>query len=308
MKELKKIVIALSGFFVCILLVDFGVGRFFDYMMTQMPPDGERVAKSYHSFKEVDAECVIIGSSRAETGYVSTMLMDSLDMSVFNCGGDGQDFFYGNTLINCLLDRYSPKMIIWDFKETQLGGNDDENLSLIYPYYYENEHIRKVLDEKEGVLFKYMIWCNAYRYNATAGRILRAVYTPLSTSQNTYGFGPRQVSASALTLVPKDKVIEEGELNAKKVAAFEATAKRVAEVGCQLYIVISPMFNDYNEDNCYTRETRALCERNGAIFIDDSHMDGFKHNADYAYDTYHLNVNGAKVFTEKLIEQIRNLR
>lgn len=307
MKEYKKILLSLTGFIFIFLLIDFCVGFFFDRMIDKMPPDGERVAKSYHSLTKVNADLVVIGSSRAETAYVSTMLMDSLNMSVYNCGGDGQDFFYCNTLINCILDRYTPKIIIWDFKERQLGGADDENLSLIYPYYWKNTYIRCVLDDHEGPMFKPLMLCNAYRYNATAGRILRSVYSPKKSAQNTLGFGPRPVKNTSVKIIPNDFEITDDGLSEKKVMCFIETVQRATKQGCQIYVVISPMFNDYNQDNFYTRETKKICEENGAVFLDYSHLEGFIHNTDFAYDNYHLNITGATLFTEKLIVELKEI-
>jgi len=38
--------------------------------------------------------------------------------------------------------------------------------------------------------------------------------------------------------------------------------------------------------------------------IDDSHLKGFIHNNELIYDDYHLNCNGAELFTKELANQI----
>lgn len=307
MKEFKKIIIAIVGFIVCFLVVDFGVGKFFDWAMTKMPSEGERVAKSYYSLNKVTDDIIIVGSSRAETGYNSMILMDSLqNYNVFNCGGDDQGFFYTNLLVNSILDRYSPKCILWDFREDELGGKPIENLSLVYPHYWKNEYIRKELDLIEGSQFKFLMWINAYRYNATAGRILRSQVNYNKKSPSTYGFMGKDAKLNTMRIIPKDFEIKNGKLDSVKVRKFKATAMRMKECGCKLVVIVSPMYNDYNQDNVYTRETEKICNDKDIMFIDDSHMDGFVHNNEFAYDNYHLNVKGANVFTRRLIGQIKN--
>ena len=307
MKEFKKIALVLIGFCACFLLLDFGVGKFFDWAIKQMPSEGERVAKSYYSLNKVKDDIIIVGSSRAETGYNSMILMDSLqNLSVFNSGGDSQGFFYVNILVNSILDRYTPKVIIWDFKERELGGMSNENLSLVYPYYKQSTYIKEILNDMQGRSFKYKMRVNAYRYNATAGRILRSIFSSNTNFYGTRGYGPRKVTEASMTIFPRDFKIENGTLNKKKVDAFLATVKRINECGSKLIVVISPMYNDYNQENFYTSETLRICKENGALFIDDSHLDGFIHNNDYTFDNYHLNENGANEFTKRLVGQIKD--
>ena len=76
MKELKKILIAFAGFIVCFMILDFGVGRFFDWAIKQMPSEGERVAKSEDVINKVKANFIVIGSSRAEAHYDSKVIKE----------------------------------------------------------------------------------------------------------------------------------------------------------------------------------------------------------------------------------------
>lgn len=305
-REIQKIAVTITATIIAFWLLDFGIGKFFDTIISHMPPDGERVAKSYFALHRVNADMLIIGSSRAETAYDSRILMDSLpELSVYNCGGDAQEFYYCNTLINCILDRYTPKVIVWDFKERQLGIPPKENLSLIYPYYWTNSYIRQVLDRHEGSSFKYIMHLNTYRYNATAGRILRSVFASQTAAQSsTLGFDGRPVNRR-ITLTPKDFKITDGELDPDIVREFKATVRRIKHAGCKLFIVISPMYDEYNQDNFYTRETSQLCQELGITFIDDSHLEGFTHNKEYAFDNYHININGAEVFTRHFASQLK---
>ena len=305
MKKHYKRLFYVFLFVLIVVLMDLCVGVFFDAKLNELPDEGERIAKTNYSINKVDSDIIIIGSSRAETGYNSKLLMEHLPgYSVYNCGGDGQGFFYCNTLINTILDRHVPKYIIWDFKTKELGGPSDENLSLLYPF-YRNSTVRKAINKKEGFKSQILLKSNTYRYNATAGRILRAIYAPSSNLQNTYGFGARPVHAENINLKPHDFVLDSLDLNEEKIHLFTQTLHRANDLGCKIIVVISPMYNIYNYDNIYSRMVQKLCETYGTVFFDDSHIEGFVHNNDYAYDDNHLNVVGANIFTVYLSKQLK---
>ena len=70
--------------------------------------------------EKVDADVVVIGSSKASHHYVPQMLEDSLGLTAYNCGQGGCFFLYQNCIINMILDRYTPKMILWDIQPGRL--------------------------------------------------------------------------------------------------------------------------------------------------------------------------------------------
>lgn len=292
-----------------VVVLDFLIGLFFDGLIKRLPSEGERVAKSYYAFHNVDSDIVIIGSSRAETTYDCEIIMDSLPgYTVYNCGADGQRLIYCNTLINSVLDRYTPKCIVWDVAVGQIGGGDYENLSLVFPFYRENKNVKMAVDEMEGKSFKFSILFNAYRYNATAGRILRAYFFTPKPAANSYGFLPRRQTDNSRILVPEDFTISDnGSCDEKYVEMVNTTLDRANKLGCKMILVISPMYDDFNSDNIYSRKWNELCEMNNAVFIDDSHLEGFVHNNQYAYDRAHVNYEGAEVFSGIFAQQLKNI-
>lgn len=305
-REILAIVKSCLFIAVLVFALDFLVGVVFDNLIKRLPAEGERVAKSYYAFHKVNSDVIIIGSSRAETTYDCEILMDSLPgYSVFNCGGDGQKLVYCSTLINSLLDRYTPNLIVWDVSVGQTGGQDYENLSLIYPYYKEDKNVKNAVDDMEGSSFKYKVLLNSYRYNATAGRILRAYFMKNKPTGSKYGFVPRRTADNTRTLEPKDFTISEDDpFNEKNIEYFRTTLERADRLGCKVVMVISPMYNDFNQDNKHSRKMKELCDTYNAVFIDDSHLEGFIHNNDYAYDRVHVNAKGAEVFSKVFAHQL----
>lgn len=302
MKEFKKIIFAIVGFVVCFLVFDFGVGRFFDWAMTKMPSEGERVAKSDYVINKVEADFIVIGSSRAEAHYDSKVIQDAFpEYSVFNCGVDGQLFNYINTAFNSIMDRYSPKVVVWDFQLKDLVDDTPENMSLLYPYYYQNENVRKVLDDQDATL-KYIIWNSCYRYNGTAGRILRAMRM---SERNKMGFLSHQSSDKSRKFKPEkvgwsDKI----QLNQSRVEALESTLKRANEKGIKVVLCISPYLSKFTGVHPTIQELHRLSEKYSIQFVDMSQLEGFVGDTGYWYDGGHLDAEGAEVFTGELVRNM----
>lgn len=303
-KEIAKICKFLVALFASVLLIDFCVGLIFDSLLAKLPCEGERVAKSNFVLTKVNSDIVIIGSSRAECHYDSKMIQDSMQSkTVFNCGVDGQLFFYEVAVFNSILDRYTPDLIIWDIQNDELKKSDQpENLGLLYPYYHNNEGVRQYLDEREPKL-KYMIWLNAYRYNATGSRILRSLNLHDS---NLMGFIGRQSSDNTRKIEHKTIRQTETPLDKDKINLFKRAIDRVKAKGIRLVVVQSPYYYKFDGESSTNKMVRNICSEKGVQFIDDSQLPIFVGNYDLIYDAGHLRIEGARLFTEILLEQLRS--
>lgn len=301
MKEFKNIAIALVGFCVCFLVLDFGVGKFFDWTIKQMPSEGERVAKSEYVINKVDADFLVIGSSRAEAHYDSKVIKEAFpDYSVFNCGVDGQLFYYANTAFNCIMDRYTPKVVVWDFQLKDLVEDEPENLSLIYPYYHQNKTVKAVLDEQDATL-KYILWNNSYRYNGTASRILRAMRM---SESNTMGYLAHPTADVSRKFKVHDVVLKNQLALGNKIKCLDSTLYRANEKGIKVVLCISPMYNKIVGESGTIKCLRELSEKYDMQFVDASQLEEFIHSDKYWYDAGHLNAEGATGFTRKMLELI----
>lgn len=303
-KEISKILKIIAALIVCVLLIDFCVGCIFDSLLDKLPSEGERVAKSNYVITKVKSDVVIIGSSRAECHYDSKLIQDSMQgKTIFNCGVDGQLFFYEVAVLNSILDRYTPYLIIWDIQNDELmQTNQPENLGLLYPYYKKIESVRKFMNERDPLL-KYMIWLNAYRYNATGSRILRSLNLHDS---NLMGFIGRQSSDN--TRIIEHKTIRQTEtpLDKDKIELFKRAIDRAKTKGTRLVIVQSPYYYKFDGESSTIKMVKEICSERGGQFIDDSQLPVFVGNNNLIYDAGHLRIEGARIFTEILLEQLRS--
>ena len=299
-----KTIMTITALLVCVLVMDFGVGKVFDSLMYRMSNEGDKVARSNYAINTVNSEIIIVGSSRAECHYNSRMMQDAnLGGAVYNCGVDGSLFFYHITVINSILNRYTPKVIIWDMQLWDLEKDKQpENLGLLYPYYWKNEYIRKLLNEQEPDL-KFKIWLNVYRYNATGSRILRSLR---SSQSNQLGFLSLSSNASLNKVDTKTSGLKQLPLEERKIQLFEETIQRFVSSGVRIVIAHSPYCDEYKGKTSTTACIEETCSKYGVEFINDSQLPEFVGRTEYVYDAVHLNGEGANLFTSILIKQLNH--
>lgn len=303
MKQVKRIIIALVAFAGCFLILDIAIWLWLDHVRHNLPMDGERTAKAEYVINKVNTDIVIIGSSRAQAHYDTYVFRDSFpNLSIFNCGGDGQKFWYCEIVTNCILNRYSPKLIIWDFNLNDLEPLD-ENLSLLYPYFKENNYIRNRLLEHDPLL-KYKLWLNTYRYNGSGSRILTASRLPKDFGKDRLGYSGHK-PLKTISMVFGDLHYNYIAPDSNKVEQLEQTIRKAQEKGVKLVFTISPVVNKITGENSTIEILRGLCSKYNIPLIDDSQLDGFVGNPNQGYDSNHLNSEAAALFTRTLISQIK---
>lgn len=122
---MKRFVVNILVFFAIVASVDVVVGKIFGNMQASMAKG--RTGVEYHVCKTLDEDVLIMGSSRASHHYVPQILEDSLGLSCFNGGQDGNGIVmqYGRWKI--LSEHKVPKLIIYDIEPSfDMVENDNE--------------------------------------------------------------------------------------------------------------------------------------------------------------------------------------
>ena len=145
-------------------LLDFGLGKIFGYLTVHAT--GGYTKQDNFISDEVDANILIFGSSRAAHHYVPSILSDSLDMSCYNCGLDGNGIIYGYGKLKTITARYYPKIVILDIQPTfDLFTNDNcKYLAPLRPYYQYPGVDSLFWDINPSERWKMM--SNSYRFNS----------------------------------------------------------------------------------------------------------------------------------------------
>ena len=261
--------------------------------------------QSNHAFNETRAKALIFGSSRANHHYIPGILEDSLELSCFNAGRDGQGIFYSLALQRAILGRYKPELMILDLNLNEFLEDSEsyDRLSALLPYLKNHPEIKDIVRLKSRTESIRMI-SQVYPFNGTlltlvanlplfAGKTKKAPdgYLPL------YGSMEGRNPGTGITGHPADPV---------KVKCFEEFLENAAENGIRLVVAVSPYYADF-QDPLTPGFPEELCLKYGAVFLDYSREKEFLDHPGLFADVFHLNDAGANRFTEKLAMDLKNV-
>jgi len=140
-RMLKKLFINFLLVAAVVAVLDIALGRLLRHFYFK-ETSGLHYRTTY-SMEKTEADILIFGSSRANHHYVPEVFTDSLGLSFYNTGRDGNGIFYQAALLKSVLKRYTPKLIILDYAgDFGKGRQVYDNLSSLLPYYENHPEIR----------------------------------------------------------------------------------------------------------------------------------------------------------------------
>lgn len=301
-KLFTKISIVLALLAVCDVLA----GMVLDWLRDHSP-DG-RYYKTKYSLEACNEDVIVIGSSRGEINYVSQIIEDSLGLSCWNASRGGQGTPYFRAIQEGVLTRYTPKMVILNIDDNDLETPPNyEHAGVLRPFYQNHPEIRPILDKTstfEWLLMKSRL----YAYNSSYYYLIRPYFIQgLDGKTSDKGWKPRLDKMS--TEISKDIEPEPNKvpLDPESVALFDTLINKFQQRGCKVFLVVSPNYGrtvSASSSIEYLRKTSR--ERNTPLFV-YSNDTAFITKPGLFVDPDHLNVEGAQIFTQHLIRQIKPL-
>lgn len=305
MKSYTKLLIKAVVFAICLVIVD-NIGGWLFASIRKATFNRHPESLSFKTQYMVDrcaSDIVIVGSSTAAHAFIPSIIEDSTGMTAHNCAMDGHFFIYQNECINLLLDRYQPKVIIWDLNEHFLSTSrqlEFQAINDLYPYYSNRESTRLLIDGKDK-WSRYSSFSRLYRYNSTLSDV---VYEIISPRHFPDGYVPIETSGYSF---PKLGTCQDGinEIDNKKKDLLKATLLRCKNLGVHLIFVITPKYsddtyllaNDFVDMSDMLHSEQAELLNYHGIFSSDPSL--FK-------DVNHLNDNGARKFMKKFVPELNN--
>lgn len=306
-KGLFRFCVAVLIVLVSVAVVDVAVGKVMDWMIPKISNQGD-TGKTYYSLNDVNTPVVIVGSSRAAHHYVTEMIEDSLHMPAYNVARDGCFFSYNSCVINSILDRYTPELIIWENGTDYLYDDISDPLESVYPYYDSNLWVNKTIKEERPFTEYARLNSRIYQYNSIVHRVLSRCFGRNSFVDETIkGYQPLKPKTlkKALGLSPEN--ISSKVLSDTKVERFRRTLERAKEQGVRLIVVDSPMFKKRDKNNLSAVQMKEICQQYKVTFIDNSQLTYFLEHPELFNDATHMNDDGAKIYTELFLRQIKTL-
>ena len=297
---MKKFIIYIVVFFVVVVAVDFGFGKACDYMTIHAK--GGATKQLVDLCKKDHYDMMVMGSSKAHHNYLPQVFSDSLGLTCYNAGYDGNGIILAYAILSMINDDRLPKLIVYDVKQQfdiyHYDGDGD------YTRYYQK--LKKFI--KEPVVSEIVesiskndvikLQSGLVRYN---GELLFTVsgFLRSSAKDNNLGYEP------ALGKLHDDTVAEKDyseTLDNLKMYYLRKFIKLTKEKGIDLMVAFSPEYRTpFAMD---FQPVRDLCETEGIRVID--YFDELTYqNVNYFADHCHLNESGARLFSENMAQMIK---
>ncbi|MEI6752107.1 MAG: hypothetical protein WCK78_02970 [Paludibacter sp.] len=283
--------------------MDFAIGNLLSYFYFKQE-SGLQYRTTY-SIEKTTADVLIFGSSRANHHYKPEVFEKELNLNYYNVGRDGSSILYHYAVLNAILKRYIPKMIILDLNDSEFRQSQEtyERLSSLLPYYRKHPEIRSII-ELRSKYEKYKLYSSIYPYNSVLSTIIIG-----NTKRNkerkgdNLGYIPLNMTWTEEIKINNNE--EKYPIDSLKVKMFLGFVTKCKSANIRLYVVFSPFYVKYIREDYSVKLAKEITKKYNIIFFDYSNDSTFITKKSFFADFGHLNDQGAKFFSKKIIEQIK---
>lgn len=291
------------------MLVDFFGTMSLDYLPDFNGKVSSEIVKNNYRIMRIDYDIMIVGSSRASHHYNTTLLSDSINeytdsrFSVYNAGIDGQFSNSSCLVVESILSRYTPKMIVLDVEDSGLWhvkGKESKNnyLYLNAPYYNKIQVVRHYFDDM-GRKERIMVKSSMFKFNNKVLKIGQS-FIRKGTQPND-GYEPLYGSSVDTTKIKKEESEKEMVVDAYSENNLRRVLQLCKDKDVNLVLVSSPRFRFQNDNKLI----HSLSQEYNIPYIEIYNIDFFNRHPEMFKDASHLNDDGATIFTQLFFEQLK---
>ena len=305
MKEIKKVLIGLVSIIVLLVVADWAVGTWSEKMYFKSKYSIFR--RQIYCLNESDDDILIFGSSRAAHHYILSILSDSLGMSCYNAGSDGECIYYHYTLFASMIERGArPKFVVLDvipqdiYESTSSSFRLEDAIERLSPHYDEFASVKELyslLGWKERI----KMCSRAYRYNSKLVQTIRCNYIP---TYDELGFeGLDRILDKAH--VRKKKQGDEKIIDENKIAYLQRFIQLAQINNIPIVIVESPRYIRY--ETGLSDLVREISNKSNIPYYNFSDCPDIC-TPELFNDESHLNINGATLYSMKIADLLKELK
>lgn len=298
---MKKVIIYLIGIIICLIITDVTFGICSKYYIKNYQLIG-RYQPLDRLIKDIDTDIICIGNSAILNSANPKILEDSLSMTCYNGGTTGQGVYFFETIIDCILQRHTPKLFIVGLRPEEVGGNIGEGIyDVLKPYYgIGYQSIDDHFNNTNGYN-RILLHSNLLRYNTIWVRVLLyMLYDDTKYSEN--GFMPMERPSQ----LPEHKKINTYEVPVMaKVECIERIIQKCQARDINIVICFPPTLNSFGkEDIPCVKAIKDLCNHYHAPCWVDYNNKYFQSHPELFYDNGHVNKDGAYKYSILLATNI----
>ena len=298
---LKRIFINIGIVAVAVFLLDFAIGNTLKHYYFK-ETSGLHYRTTY-SIDSTKADILVFGSSRANHHYVPEIFEDSLHMSFYNTGRDGNSILYSLAVFKSVIKRYTPKIVIIDLMPSELNYNlkNYDRLSCLQPYYFDHPEIQSIINLR-GPYEKYKLLSVIYPYNSSLlAIIIGNMEINKKRKGDRKGYLPIYNCIEDTILTGFENI--PSHLDTINIEALKYISNVCYTKNIHLFFVQSPLFAKVPPSLSTDLIVRIANEDN-AFFLNYINDTIFLDHPLFFSDQSHLNDNGAKLFSGILVSKI----
>lgn len=294
---MKKVITYIIGTVLCLIIADIAFGICSKYYIKNYPLIG-RYQPLDRLIKQVDTDIIFIGNSAILNSVNPEIIEDSLSMTCYNGGTTGQGVFFFETIIDCILQRHTPKMFVVGLRPEEVGGNLGEGIyDVLKPYYgmgYTSidDHFNNTSGYERLLLYS-----NLLRYNTIWVRVILYMLFD-NTTYPENGF----ISKNKPPHTPQLKQIEKSEEPVKdKLECLERIIQKCQAKDINLVICFPPTLLSFNQEYIpCVNSVKELCKHYNTPCLIDYNNKYFYNHPELFYDNGHVNKDGANRYSSTI--------
>ncbi len=295
---MRKFISKLLLFIVIIVGMDLVYGVVCDYLNSHAK--GGTTGAQYYIAKQTSEDIVMMGSSRMHHHYVPQIVEESLGLTAYNAGIDGNGIILSYGYLLMITTRYSPRIIIYDISGYDLYKDDNVKYLDNLKEFYKESGIRDIfLDVNKTERWKMI--SSLYRYNSKFLQLITDFIHPVVSSQKGY-VGLHQMMKYDVEEVMVNE--SRREVDPLKIQYIEKFIKCCREKNITLYFCVSPIYES-KASSQYNEPIIEICQKHGIPLFDWRVDDEISMNKRYFSDRTHMNDEGARQYTMKLCRAIK---
>lgn len=264
------------------------------------------IAKLRYSLNETKEDIIILGSSRAQHHYNSTIIANKTGLTVFNAGFGGQGLKFSFIQLHEQLKRYTPKIVVVDIAPNiLLDKESDDKLNILLPYTLKSNLVYNELNRNNQFL-KVKTISNCYPYNSNIFALLKSQFLKRKGEIKNLGYYPLEGIIDTISIENiLSNSIEAGNIQNESLKYLDKIISLCEASSIKCYIVISPYFLINNNLNGQIKQIKKYIVRYNSIEVVDYSCDSiFYQRLEYFKDYAHMNNQGAKEFSNLVSNQI----
>lgn len=307
-KQITKLILRVLVLLVVLVIADRIIGYGLEYLFYQQKRGDDYT--TLYALEEAKDDVLIFGTSRASHHYNAKIFTEETGLSCFNAGRDEMEIPYTKAMLDVILKRYQPKVILLDIGPIELGGDKhilyERIATVLMPFANKHPELDSAIAKAGELEVLKTKVSKIYAYNSKLGSAIQNSYTNLGhTSEMGYEPLYNTIDTAVYKESIWDDINEDKGINDDYEQTLINIIERTKAYNVQLVLAISPFYfkNDFSSNSSYNKIKNIAADYNITLLDYTNHPE-YTGRPDLFNDDVHLNDKGAKQYTQNVVMQL----